>query len=376
MTRKAGHIWFLSVTAFLFAPAKAPGQGPGDVVVILNDSSALSRSAGEYYSRARGIPVERICRLRTAEVEEIDRSTYESQIEAPVARWLVARKLVDRTLILATTAGLPLKIRGSGGPAATAASVDSELAALYMKIKGVKVPLAGPHPNPFYAARRDFTRPAYPIYMVARLAGYRFEDIRAMIDRALRAENRGVVVLDLKDGAYDGGDEWLRRAARKLPPERVVLEETSRVVSGVNDVIGYAGWGSNDPNRQTRTVGMGWLPGAVATEYVSTNARTFAEPPPEWNIGRWGVAVRYWKGSPQSLTADWIRAGATGSTGHVYEPYLAQTPRPEELFLAYVLEGRTLVESYYRAVPSVSWMNVLAGDPLCRLRPAGSLGRR
>jgi uncharacterized protein (TIGR03790 family) len=212
--------------------------------------------------------------------------------------------------------------------------------------------------------------------MVARLAGFSFEDIRAMIDRGLMAENRGVVVLDMKDGGSGGGDDWLRRAARKLPPERVVMDETSRVLSGIRDVIGYAGWGSNDPNRKTRTVSLGWLPGAVATEYVSTNGRTFAEPPADWNIGRWGFPAGFWRGSPQSLTADWIRAGATAATGHVYEPYLAQTPRPEELFLAYVVEGRTLADSYYRSLPAVSWMNVLAGDPLCRLKPPASLGRR
>jgi uncharacterized protein (TIGR03790 family) len=123
-------------------------------------------------------------------------------------------------------------------------------------------------------------------------------------------------------------------------------------------------------------VDLGWLPGGVATEYVSTNGRTFMEPPASWNIGKWGLTRGYWAGSPQSLAADWIRAGATAVTGHVYEPYLSLTPRPEELFLAYVVEGRTLVESYFRATPAVSWMNILVGDPLCRLKPAASLGGR
>ena len=377
MTKKAVYIFPLLPAAFLMGSLAAWGQGAAEVVVVVNDSSALSRTVGEYYARARAIPARQICRVRTAEKEEIDRAAYESGIERPIAEWLMRNGMVDKALILVTTAGLPLKIRGEGGLRSTAASVDSELAVLYMKLKGTKIPLAGPRANPYYASRRKrFTHPEVPIYMVARLAGYRFEDIRALIDRGLRAENRGVVVLDTKGGEWEGGDDWLRRAARKLPPGRVVLDESSRVVSGLKDVIGYASWGSNDPNRKTRTVSMAWLPGAVVTEYVSTNARTFAEPPADWNIGRWGFPAGFWRGSPQSLTADWIRAGATASTGHVYEPYLAQTPRPEELFLAYVVEGRTLAESYYRALPAVSWMNVLAGDPLCRLKAPGSLGRR
>lgn len=377
MTGKAIHLCLFAAACILLGPATALAQSPAEVVVVVNDSSALSRTVGEYYARARAIPASQICRIRTAEVEEVSRPTYESEIEQPIARWLKQRGFVDKALVLAVTAGTPLKIRGEDGLRSTAASVDSELSVLYMKIKGRKVLLPGPMANPFYATRRKkFTHREFPIYMVARLAGYRFEDIRAMIDRGLRAVNRGVVVLDTKDGGRDGGDEWLRRAARKLPGGRALLEESNRVVSGIKDVIGYASWGSNDPNRKTRTVSMAWLPGAVVTEYVSTNGRTFAEPPPGWNIGRWGLPAAYWRGAPQSLTADWIRAGATASTGHVYEPYLAQTPRPQELFPAYLVEGLTLAESYYRSIPAVSWMNVLAGDPLCRLKPPGSLRRR
>jgi uncharacterized protein (TIGR03790 family) len=259
----------------------------------------------------------------------------------------------------------------------TAASVDSELALLYGQLKGKAPPLPGPLANPYYSQRaKSLSHPEFPVYIVGRLAGYNFADIRAMIDRGLKAENRGVVVLDQKDGGMDDGDDWLRRAARKLPQARVVMDESKNVISGVSEVIGYAGWGSNDPNRRSRTVDMGWLPGGVALEYVSTNGRTFREPPPGWNIGKWGYAPGYWEGSPQSLSADWIRAGATAATGHVYEPYLAFTPRPDELFAAYVVEGRTLGESYLRSIPALSWMNVLAGDPLCRLKPPQSLGGR
>ena len=54
--------------------------------------------------------------------------------------------------------------------------------------------------------------------------------------------------------------------------------------------------------------------------------------------------------------------------GHVYEPFLEYSPRPDYLFPAY-LNGRNLAESYYLSIPAVSWMNIVVGDPLCRLRP-------
>jgi uncharacterized protein (TIGR03790 family) len=377
MTLKTGYFWAIPAIVILSGAVAAPAQTAAQVVVVVNDASALSRTVGEYYARARSIPARQVCRIRTREVEEISREVYEEEVELPIARWLARQGMVDKALVLVTTSGLPLKISGDGGLSSSAASVDSELAALYGKLKGRPARLPGAMANPFYASRRKpFTHPEFPIYLVSRLAGYMFEDIRAMVDRSLKAENRGVVVLDMKEGGYGDGEDWLRRAALKLPKERVVLEESGAVVSGIRDVIGYAGWGSNDRNRKTRMVDLGWLPGGVATEYVSTNGRTFMEPPASWNIGKWGLTRGYWAGSPQSLAADWIRAGATAVTGHVYEPYLSLTPRPEELFLAYVVEGRTLVESYFRATPAVSWMNILVGDPLCRLKPAASLGGR
>jgi uncharacterized protein (TIGR03790 family) len=152
-----------------------------------------------------------------------------------------------------------------------------------------------------------------------------------------------------------------------LPAHRVVLETTSEVVYRQKDVIGFASWGSNDKHRQGRTARFQWLPGAIMTEYVSTNGRTFEKPPDTWTIGPWKDKSRYFKDSPQTMTADYILEGVTGASGHVDEPYLHLTPRPDYLFPAY-LSGRTLAESYYSAIQGLSWQNIVIGDPLCKLR--------
>jgi uncharacterized protein (TIGR03790 family) len=133
-----------------------------------------------------------------------------------------------------------------------------------------------------------------------------------------------------------------------------------------SDVIAYASWGSNDPDRKERHLGFQWLPGAIMTEYVSTNGRSFTRPPDSWNIGAWGDPRATFAGTPQSLTADYIHDGVTGASGHVYEPYLEFTPRPNILLPAYY-HGRNLAESYYLATPLLSWMNIVVGDPLCNL---------
>ena len=106
------------------------------------------------------------------------------------------------------------------------------------------------------------------------------------------------------------------------------------------------------------------------TEFVSTNGRTFQRPPDTWTIGTWKQRQLFFAGAPQTLTADYINEGATGASGHIDEPFLAFTPRPDVLLPAYV-SGRNLAESFWMATPAISWQNIVIGDPLCSLgKPA------
>jgi uncharacterized protein (TIGR03790 family) len=206
------------------------------------------------------------------------------------------------------------------------------------------------------------------MYLVTRLDGYDMADMKALVDRALQARNKGKFVIDLKRIDPTNGNQWLRTAALLLPEGRVIIDDSATVLSGINDVIGYASWGSNDPARKHRRPHFAWLPGAIATDFVSTNARTLRRPPVNWELGTWGDSLTWFAGTPQSLTADYIHEGATGASGQVYEPFLDFCPRPEFVLPAYY-SGRTLAESFYLGIPGLSWMNVVIGDPLTRLKP-------
>jgi uncharacterized protein (TIGR03790 family) len=349
------------------------GQDGSNVLVIVNDASLVSRRIGEYYVRKRGIPPANFCRIKVDPAEDIDRDLYEKLIEEPVARHLRANNLDQRVLYLATTLGVPLRIRGAGDRFQnTGAAVDSELTLLYAKMNGSKPALAGMLRNPFYGKKNAvFQHPDFPIYLVTRLAGYDFEDVKGIVDRSLEAVNRGKFVIDLNSGEDRTGNNWLRAAAKELPAARVVLDETAAPLYDQTDVIGYASWGSNDKNRKRRFAGFQWLPGAVATEFVSSNGRTFRKPPAGWTITNWENPAGFFANSPQSLTADYIHEGATGCSGHVAEPYLGATPRPEILLPAY-FSGRNLAESYWMSIPGLSWQNIVVGDPLCRLKKVGN----
>jgi uncharacterized protein (TIGR03790 family) len=355
-------------------------QSAGSVLLVVNEADNLSRRIGDYYARKRSLPARNVCRLVMSSKESIDWETYQAQVEHPIAAYLVSRLLADRIVYLVTTAGVPLRVTGPGtGQKTESAALDSELALLYGKMRGVEASArAGVVNNPFFGRVGDtFEHPAFPIYLVTRLAGYDFEDVRGMIDRAAQARNRGKFVIDLKGNDNTPGDGWLRAAAKSLPPDRVVLEETGTVLYNQPDVIGYASWGSNDHGRHDRFLHFGWLPGAVATEFVSTNGRTFERPPDTWNLSSWSRSDKplWFFGSPQTLSADYIHEGATGCSGHVDEPYLNGTPRPDYLLPAY-FHGRNLAESYYLAIPVLSWQNIVLGDPLCRIgEPEGASAR-
>lgn len=354
--------------AVLVAPILLLGQAPDSVLIVVNQPSALSRKIGEYYAERRRIPASNICHLSAGTDEEISRSDFNDRIAHPIADYLRGHNLIEKVLYIVTTAGVPLKVRGNLGLSAEAASVDSELTLLYFDLHGRAHPLPAGIANPFFGkTNAPFRHPDFPIYLVTRLAGFDFDDVKGIVDRALIARNRGKFVIDLKGSDNTQGNTWLLQAARQLPQDRVVLDSSRTVLDRESDVIAYASWGSNDPDRKERHLGFHWLPGAIMTEYVSTNGRTFARPPDSWNIGAWGDSRANFAGSPQSLTADYIHDGVTGASGHVYEPYLPFTPRPNILLPAYY-HGRNLAESYYLAIPMLSWMNIVVGDPLCSLR--------
>lgn len=342
-------------------------QTGDQVLLVVNQNDSASREIGDYYRPRRSIPVKNVCLLESTSQEEVSWDVYQQQIEDPIAHCLEKRGLREQVLFITLTMGVPLKVSGSGmGLSAEYASVDSELALLYGKLHGMKFSRAGGVTNPFFMKRNEpFRHPRFPIYLVARLAAFDVAEAKGMIDRSLAARNRGRFVIDLSTGDRDG-DGWLRTAAVLLPASRVVIDETKAVLYNLEDVIGYAAWGSNDPNRHQRNLGFHWLPGAVATEYVSTNARTLRRPPDDWSFYGSSSKLVQFAGTSQSLSLDYIHQGATAATGNTYEPYLGACARPDYFLPAY-FEGRTLAESYYLSIAWLSWQGVLLGDPLCKL---------
>jgi len=369
-----GRLVRLAVLLLLVAPLRVAAQTADNVLVVINDDSAASVEIGEYYAAKRGVQNDHVIRIKVDTAETIQRPDYERAIEQPIGQQLLERNLEDRILFIVLTKGVPLRIAGTGGRDGTIASVDSELALLYRRLLGETLPIVGRVPNPFYLGNGDvataprFTRAAFDVYLVTRLDGFSVEDIRALIDRGSAPSASGQIVLDQRALAGDlGGDQWLKEAAARLKDtpvgSSVVLETTRDSATTQEPVLGYYTWGSTDPAQRGRRSGLRFAPGAIGAMFVSTDGRTFTEPPTSWqpNVGTFA-------GSIQSLAGDLIRDGMTGIAAHVYEPFLDGTIRPQVLFPAYA-SGFTLAESFYMAMPYLSWQTVVVGDPLCEPFP-------
>jgi hypothetical protein len=239
--------------------------------------------------------------------------------------------------------------------------------------------------NPYFLGTKSiteakpFTHRDHDIYLVSRLDAFTAAEAISLVVKGAAPSRDGRVVLDQRDALVNRtGEDWMGLAAENLTKQgfgsRVTLEATPKPARGISPVIGYFSWGSTDPQNRERTVKMDFAPGAIAATFVSTDARTFKEPPADWTPTNVNDSSKFFGGSPQSLIGDLIREGATGVAGQVSEPYLESAVRPDVLFPAY-LGGFNLIESFYLAIPHLSWQTIVVGDPLCAPFQRSALSR-
>lgn len=295
-------------------------QSGENVAVVINDSSAESRTIGEYYAAKRGIPAANLFRIRTSLDETIDRATYTSSIEWPLRMLISTRGLQDRVLYIVLTKDVPLRIIGSTDQFWTAASVDSELTLLYRLMAGGHVPLIGHVENPYFLGHGDvgsakpFTHRDHDIVLVSRLDGASVDDVLALIDRAAAPASEAVL-------------QPLGEAAPLLAP----------VVDGV-------------PGQ--------FAAGSIAATARSYAATSFRGRSPK--AGRRTVAPR----AEATEVADLVHQGATAAAGEVRQD-IPRNPVHADIVNAAYVGGANAVEAFYLAMPYLSANSVIIADPLC-----------
>src|SRR4030095_1533585 len=76
------------------------GQTAENVAIVINENSSSSQRIGEYYTRKHALPSTNVIRIKTSTEEIIDRLSYLTTIETPIAAALSRQNLQDRILYL------------------------------------------------------------------------------------------------------------------------------------------------------------------------------------------------------------------------------------------------------------------------------------
>ncbi len=293
----------------LRAAEPPPSRGPDEVLLVSNENSPVSLAVAADYARKRKVTHRLSVRCNDAAVdpdnETLSFADYRQLIERPLLAYL---RQHDGIEFIVLTKGVPIRISGADtgsrdehSPPATPlnSSVDSRLAALgYDDFPGTEK-------NADHRLRRDrfgrlnrywnshepFSHAKFGGYLVTRLDGYTEADAKALVARALAAEQAlpaGKILFDVQPG-FGLGDkagapmpireqeiksewEWPvynadmekahdLMAARRVPDE-IDLDEA--FVGHRSNLMGYFSWGSNDPKFSAEAyLSLTFAPGSI-----------------------------------------------------------------------------------------------------------------
>ena len=243
----------LLVIAGALVQASAQTSTYKDVLVIINNNSTISDSIGSYFAAMRNIPSQNIARIAVPSTEEIDSAQFEN-LRSQVENILTSRNIKDSINYIVTTKGIPLKVKRWTADANS--SVESELT-LILGPYASSIGTNGRIISPYYAKHTNFTRLNYGIYLVTRLDGYTFADIKGIIDRSssipATIPANALFVLDMVTQPWSLThflNTNMQLAADSLIGRGLItkLDTTTVYVTTQSNVLGYVSWGSNDQN--------------------------------------------------------------------------------------------------------------------------------
>ena len=379
--------------AFVGAWAPVPAQADGDeVIVIYNTRVPESKSVAEHYAERRQVPKNQVFGFELSTGYDISRAEFRDALQKPLLKKLqslklwrlgpgeiqgtngkpvrVMGKVLESKIRYAVLCyGVPLQIVRDASlhePAEETmrpelrrneACVDSELA--WLPRIHENLPLAGPLPNPLYTATNAWSfHPTNGLLLVTRLDGPSPEIARALVDKALEAENDGLwgrAYIDLRgttDPAMKPGDDWIRNAGeicRHLGFETIVDTNAGTFATSfpMSDIAIYIGWYTETVNGPFTLPKVEFRPGAFAYHLHSFSAAALRTTDHNWS-------------------GPLLAKGATITMGCVAEPYLGGTPDVGVFTARLLFHGFTFGEAAYAGQPVLSWQTTVIGDPLYR----------
>lgn len=387
-------------------PSAGYALQPDQILVIANGDIQASGQIAEYYCTKRGVPESNIFTLSLGENlgDTITRDDYEKQLAGPIRRKLYSPEFAGKIRCLLTTYGVPVRV-GTRGPLKDKQDEIRRLKKLLEqeknklqqldqsgttntsgKRKDIKRKLTQLQSEIDYIVGKETTASTdselsmvlfgdYKLYrwqpnrlsyeipywdfkslMACRLDGPGLKIIKGLVDKAIAAEKTGLTGIAYIDSrglpadkkSYSTGyfDQSLRDLASmiKTRTQLPVIEERTDALFAPGQCSStalYCGWYS----LKKYIDAFDFVDGAIGYHIASLEAVELRDP----NSTQWCPAM--------------LKDGITATMGAVAEPYLHSFPRPKAFF-AELLDGRCLVEAYYRTKPFNSWQLVLIGDPL------------
>ncbi len=303
-----------------------------DLAVVINEADPASVETGEYYASQRGLSAERVVRVSFPPGQAVM-----SQDEFLRVQEVLRDKLPATVQAYALAWTLPYRVDCMSVTAAFALGYDRAYCA-----SGCQLTRA----SPYYDSPSNAPYTDHGLRPAMLLAGKSVDEVKALIDRGLRSDNRWPAgtgyLLSTSDKHRNVRSVSYELTRRKLmggyPIERVdadALENKPDVMflfTGSQHVSGL---------RSNR-----FLDGAIADHLTSLG----------------GMLTD----SPQTSALEWLSAGATGSYGNVVEPCNYRQKFPDiPVVMGRYLGGETLVEAYWKSV-LMPGQGVFIGDPLAR----------
>jgi uncharacterized protein (TIGR03790 family) len=301
------------------------------LAILINDADPFSREVGEYYARARDIPLANRIHLRIPNNSNLPRAAFNAlkidlasrlpdRIQAVAAIWLRPYRVDCMSITSALAFGFDERFCASG-------CMPTQPSALY----------DSPTSSPY----TDFgIRPAMLVAAGSVAAA------KAMIDRGVAAsvgerDSVGAYLMTTGDRNRDIRGTAFRHLVDS-PPHRVIPIPGSSFPTGASNVMFYFTGATRVAGSET----LQFVPGAIADHVTS-----------------WGGIFD----QDQQMTAlAWIDAGATGSYGTVVEPCSipGKFPDPDVLVRRYA-SGAPLIEAYWESV-GMPGQGLFVGEPLAQ----------
>lgn len=375
--------------------AARAGGGPTNVVLVVNANSDDSKRVANHYIRLRDVPAANVVYLDyEGSLEACNGERFRTEILRPVLETLDARKLSLQVDAITYSVDFPWRVNlasdyppGSKLPPQMNPNASLTGATyLFPFVLGKSPGTLSQRANWYVPAptgqsatvnlrscrtlasvgssgfrsryvwteggKRTRDPKAGRRYLLSTMLGVTtgrgntVEEVLACLDRAVEAEA----------STPDGTFYFQRRPAPRSTPRHTCFEPVARQLRelgakaavragatprGAQDLLGLM-TGAKTLNLSD----LRFRPGAIAGNLTSFG----------------GVLTR---GAGQTPLSELIRAGATGASGTVFEPYAIQCKFPLPSMHLHYRRGCSLAEAFYQSVAS-PYQLLIVGDPLCQ----------